>query len=152
MKRKEEIELFTNSIKLAVDEFYLDSIKSFKKFNLEYPESELVDDSYFNLGLCYFHLNQINESLKYFDVVINEFPDSTISVLNGGNEYGKTPAKCMLSKIHCFLKIGDIKNAEKTLKNLEKYRNSYVVDSSDNKITYFELGEIYLKNYKKSVN
>ena len=152
MEREEEINLFTKSLKFAIDEFYFDSINSFLKFNHEFPESELVDDSLYNIGLCYYHLNQIENSIKYFQIVIDEYPDSTISVLNGGNEYGKTPAKCLFSIINCYLKINDLTKIESLLSDLLKYPDSYIVDDNGNKKSFYELSKNIIENFNKITN
>ena len=147
MEGKEEINIFSHAIKLALDEFYLDAIEELKSLIENYPQSELVDDAYFNIGLCYFHLNQIPRAIDSFNVVIDEYPDSTISVLNETNEYGKTPAKCWLCKIHCYLKTDNLDDARKCLRQLEHFPDSYIVVESVTQMTFFSIGSKLINNY-----
>ena len=39
-------------------------------------------------------MNNFTKAIDSFEKVITEYPDGTISILDGGNEYGKTAAKC----------------------------------------------------------
>ena len=81
-----EITLFTNGLKFAQDEFFLDSINEFNKLVEDYPDSELADDAYFNIGLCYFEMNHFIKAIEFYNVVINDYPDSGDS---GFSDYGE---------------------------------------------------------------
>ena len=83
-----EIEMFAKALKYAQDEFYLDAINELKALVENYPNSELVDDALFNVGLCYFNLGHYEKAIQEFENLITNFPDATISVLEGGDEYG----------------------------------------------------------------
>ena len=39
-------------------------------------------------------MNNFTKAIDSFEKVITEYPDGTISILDGGNEYGKTAFKC----------------------------------------------------------
>ena len=79
--------------KFAQDEFFLDSINEFRNIIHKYPDSELADDALYNIGLCYFNMQQFDKSISYFETVIKDYSEGTISILDGGNEFGKTSAK-----------------------------------------------------------
>jgi tetratricopeptide (TPR) repeat protein len=122
-----EIKLFTNGLKFAQDEFFLDSIKEFQSLVNEYPDSELADDALYNIGLCYFHVGQFENAIQTFFKVIQEYPDSTISILDGGNEFGKTAAKCHYSIMNCYLALGNVEKAKKHIEELSSFIDSYKV-------------------------
>ena len=78
-----EIALFTNGLKYAQNEFFLDSINEFRNIIHKYPDSELADDALYNIGLCYFNMQQFDKSISYFETVIKDYPEGTISILDG---------------------------------------------------------------------
>ena len=145
-----EITYFSNAIEKARSEFYLDAINEFTKLNEEFPQSELVDDALYNIGLCYFQMNQFEKAIEYYQKVIDEFPDSAISILEGGNEFGKTPAKCHYAMLNCFLAMGNISKANEQAELAKKYPNSYVL-TDDKKISFSELSYNSLEIYNKQV-
>ena len=55
-----EINSFTEGLKLAKDEFYIDAIDVFNKLINDYPDSELADDALYNMALCFFKMNQFS--------------------------------------------------------------------------------------------
>lgn len=125
-----EIKHFTEGMNYAQEEFFLDAINEFNTLIQLYPDSELVDDALYNVGLCYFEMNQFERAIQTFFVVIQEYPNSTISILDGGNEFGKTAAKCHYSVMNCFLAIGDVGNAEKHIQELSSFNETYkIVDN-----------------------
>ena len=101
-----EIQLFSDGMNLAKDEFFLDAIANMNELIIKFPDSELVDDAIYNIGLCYFNMNQFEKAINYFNKCINEYPNGTISVLTGGNEYGNTAAKCYYAIMNCHLALG----------------------------------------------
>ena len=129
-----DIMLFTNSLKFAQDEFFFDAINDFNKLVEDYPDSELVDDALYNIGLCYFSIQQFERAIILFERVITDYPDATISVLDGGNEFGKTAAKCHYAIVNCYLALNDLDNAKKELYKLKEYNESYML-VEDKKIT-----------------
>ena len=141
-----EITLFTNGLKFAQDEFFLDSINEFKSLTVEYPDSELADDALYNIGLCYFNMQQFEKSIGFFETVINEYPEGTISILDGGNEFGKTAAKCYYAIVNCYLAMSNINKAKENVLLSKKFSNSYV--SVDNtKKSFYDLSENAINTY-----
>jgi TolA-binding protein len=144
-----EIRLFTKALQLAKDEFYIDSLHAFQLLIKEFPDSELVDDSIFNIGLCYFNMNQFERSIESFDNVISSHPDATISILDGGNEYGRTAAKCYLGIINCHLGLGNIEKARSLLKILENFTDSYILRQNGDKELFYSIAERAINVYMR---
>ena len=135
-----EIILFTNGLKHAHDEFFLDAISEFQILVDEFPDSELVDDSLYNIGLCYFEMNHFIKAIETYNQVINDFPESTISILEGGIEFGKTAAKCHYAILNCYLALNELDNAKKELDKLKKYTESYIL-VEEREVAFFELAD-----------
>ena len=142
-----EIQIFTDALKLARDEFYIDSLIEFRCLIDQFPESELVDDSYFNMGLCFFNMNQFDKAKESFEFVISNYPDSTISILDGGNEFGRTAAKCYLGIINCFLGMDDLNSATAILEHLAEYTDSFMQHSNGEKELFHSIGEKAIEIY-----
>lgn len=138
---QEEIYLFNEAQNLVRDEFYFDAIEAFSNLIKKYPDSELTDDAFFNIGLCYFELNQFQNAIANFNKVIEEFPDATISILDGGKEFGRTSAKCYYAIINCYLGLKKIDEIEGVLQKLDSYNDSYVKISDQEKLTFKQLAE-----------
>ena len=145
---EKEIELFTKSLQYCQDEFYLDAIESLLDLASTYPKSELADDALYNVGLCFFNLNQFEKAIEYFQRVINEFPEATISVLEGGDEYGKTAAKCHYATLNCYLAMGRRNEIEGIIESLEAFPDSYIVRPDGSKLTYKEFAELAVSIFK----
>ncbi|MDA0765079.1 MAG: tetratricopeptide repeat protein, partial [Proteobacteria bacterium] len=62
--------MFTQALKFAQDEFYLDAATQFQKLIDEFPDSELSDDAQYNIGLCYFTINNFQKAIDSFEIVI----------------------------------------------------------------------------------
>lgn len=150
--REKEIQLFTKAMQLATDEFYLDAIGILNQLVDEFPESELVDDAYYDIGLCYFNMNQFQTAIEIFQKVINEFPEATISVLIGDKEYGKTAAKCYYALMNCYLGLNDRRNALAMIEELSNYKDSYIINSLGDKIIFKELSVMAYKLFTKNCN
>ncbi len=148
---EKEIQLFTNAIQMAKDEFYLDAIQKLEQLIKEFKDSELVDDAYYNIGLCYFNMNQFERAIELFQKVIHQYPDATISILDGGNEFGKTAAKCHYATMNCFIGMGRMDLALDILNALDDYPDSYAVVDSGEKKTFKELAEKALNIYKQQL-
>lgn len=142
-----EITLFTNGLKFAQDEFFLDSINEFKSLILKYPGSELADDGLYNIGLCYFNMQQFEKSIEYFETVIKDYPDGKISILDGGNEYGKTAAKCYYAIVNCYLAMSNIDKAKETALLSNKFTDSYVLVDNNTKKSFYDLAQNALSIY-----
>jgi len=145
---EKDILLFTKAIQMAKDEFYLDAIKMLEQLIREFKDSELVDDAIFNIGLCYFNMNQFDRAIEMFQKVIHQYPDATISILDGGNEFGKTAAKCHYATMNCFLGLGRIDLALDILNALDDFPDSYVVMESGEKQTFKELAHSAINIYQ----
>jgi len=143
-----EIKYFSSAIKKVKDEFYLDAINEYTQLIRECPESELVDDALYNIGLCYYQMNQFEKAIKFYQKVVDDHPDSTISILEGGNEFGKTPAKCHYAMLNCFLALGSISKANEQLEFTKNYPNSYVSINGEKK-TFTDLACNLLESYNK---
>jgi pentatricopeptide repeat protein len=135
---KIEVELFITALNDAKGEFYVDSIHNFKKLINEFPDSELCDDALYNIGLCYFELKQFSNAIETFEKVINYYPESTISILEGGNEFGKTIAKSSYGLVNCYLAIGNVDKASMIYDLMLEHKDSYIT-TDEKKITFKEL-------------
>lgn len=146
---EKEIQLFVQALKNAKDEFYIDSLKLFQQLIKEYPDSELVDDAYFNIGLCYFNMNQFNSAIENFKNVLENHPEATISILDGGNEYGRTAAKCLLGIINCNLGLEKLNDAKILLEKLKCFTDSFIILPNGDKEFFHSLGQKAIEGYIK---
>lgn len=146
---KEEVDLFVKALKSANEEFYFEAISEFRNLIKNFPNSELCDDSEFNIGLCYFNMMQFEKAIGSFYKVIDSYPDSTISILEGGNEFGKTAAKSYFAIVNCYMAQGDYDSAFLTLKKLKnkEFNDSYII-KDDRKISFYELAKQTLELMK----
>tara|TARA_B100000900_G_scaffold396013_1_gene394935 strand:+ start:928 stop:1380 length:453 start_codon:yes stop_codon:yes gene_type:complete len=144
-----EIVLFTDAVQLAKDEFFIDAINKFDQLILSFPDSELCDDAYYNKGLCYFKSGQFEKAKEQFYIVINDYPQSTISVLSGNNEFGKTPTKCAYAIINCYLATGNLNETQALMNMLENDKETYVL-RDDEKVSFYELSKNLINNYKEA--
>lgn len=147
-----EIQLFSEGMNYANEEFYLDAISKMKNLLSKFPDSELVDDALYNIGLCYFHMSQFDNAIFYFNKCIIDYPDGTISVLVGGNEYGHTAAKCHFAIMNCHLALGKIDDAKLALSNMANYPDSYVQLENDDKLTYEQLATNAFQIFTNQLN
>ncbi len=145
-----EIQYFTKALQQAGNEFYLEAIGEFRVLIEEFPNSELVDDALYNMGLCYFQMNQFDKAIEHYQQVIDKYPDATISVLEECNEFGKTAAKCNYAIMNCFLGQGEVDKAKQIIDMLNKYDEDSYVLVNDKKITFKELSEKALKTFLNS--
>ena len=142
------IQYFTDGLQLVKKEFYLDAINKFQILIDEYPNSDLADDSLFNVGLCYFKMNQLELAIEVFNQVIINYPDASISTLDNANEFGKTAAKCHFGIFQCFLLLGKQDDAKKQIERLKKLnQNSYIVIEGK-QITFLKLANEMFKEIK----
>lgn len=146
---EKEIQLFTNAIQMAKDEFYLDAIKMLEQLTKDFKDSELVDDAFYNIGLCYFNMNQFERAIELFQKVIHQYPNATISILDGGNEFGKTAAKCHYATMNCFLGLGRFDLALDIVNALDDYPDTYVLVDGQKK-TFKEMALRAIEVYKSN--
>lgn len=149
--REKEIQLFTEALEKARAEFYLDAIKLLEQLIEEFPDSELVDDALYDMGLCYFNMNQFEKAIEYFQKVIDEYPDATISVLTGGSEYGKTAAKCYYALMNCYLGMNNMDLAWSMIKELDNYPDSCIYIDNGLQKTFKEIALNAIKVYKDKI-
>jgi len=147
---QEEIILFSEAQNFSRDEFYFDAIEAFSNLIAKYPDSELTDDAFFNIGLCYFQLNQFENAIKNFNRVIDDFPDATISILDGGKEFGRTSAKCYYAIINCYLGLKKFDEIQVVLQKLDSYDDSYVKINNEEKVTFKQLAEKSINLYNSN--
>lgn len=134
-----EVQYFSEGLNLAKNEFYLDSINKFKMLIDEYPKSDLADDALYNIGLCYFKMKQFEQAIEAFRQVITNYPDATISVLDNGNEFGKTAAKCHYGCFQCYLLLNEKENAEAEIIKLKSFNQSTYIIVNNKKISFEKL-------------
>lgn len=146
---EKEIQLFTQAIQMAKDEFYLDAIKMLEQLTKDFKDSELVDDAFYNIGLCYFNMNQFERAIELFQKVIHQYPNATISILDGGNEFGKTAAKCHYATMNCFLGLGRFDLALDIMNALDDYPDTYVLVDGQKK-TFKEMALRAIEVYKSN--
>ena len=144
MKNK-AIELFKEALDCARNEFYIESINSFNKLIRLFPNSDLVDDAYFNIGLCYFEMNHFEQAIDSYNIVINDYPDSTISDLELA-EFGKTAAKCHYAILNCYLALNLMEDAKRELEKAKKYENSFVINKGK-EISFYILCQRAIQTY-----
>lgn len=150
--RDKEIQLFSDGMISAKDELFFDAIANMNELIKQFPDSELVDDAIYNIGLCYFNMNQFDKAITYFNRCIVEVPNGTISVLTGGNEYGHTAAKCYYAIMNCHLALGKIDDAKIALNNMANYPDSYVQLENDEKLTYETLAKKAYQVFTNQIN
>ena len=144
-----EIQYFTEALRLAQQEFFVDAIGKFKTLIEEFPDSDLADDSYYNIGLCYFHLNQFNKAIEAFQFLIANYPEGSISVLDGGKEFGKTAAKAYYGILNCYLGLGKVEDAENLIPLIRNYNSSTYAMVNNEKKTFEEVAKASLNIYKQ---
>lgn len=145
-EQKEDILLFVEGITLVSDEFYVDATKKFNEIIDSYPESEIADDSLYNIARCYFELNQFDIALEKIKELEIKFPDSTIQPSKEIEEKGKTLAKAKYLQLNCLLGLNRINDAEAIAKELDDFNDSYIVVDNE-KITFKELAIAALQKY-----
>jgi tetratricopeptide (TPR) repeat protein len=143
---EKEIQYFTEAFQLTKDEFFVDAIHIFQKLVDEFPESDLADDALYNIGLCYFEMNQLQKSIEVLEEMIEKYPDATITALESGNDFGKTTAKAYYLIVQCYIGLGDIQKAESYIPILKNYTNTYVVRDSKN-YSFFQLAKNAINTY-----
>ena len=143
---KNEMLLFVEGISLIADKFYIDAIHKFNKIITNYPESEITDDSLYNIARCYFELNQFDIALEKIIELEVKFPNAKIKPSKNDNEKGRTLAKAKYLQLNCLLGLNKINEAEVIVKELEPFDDSYLkIDGG--KITFKELAKLAIKKY-----
>ena len=89
------------------------------------------------------------KAIRLFERVITDYPDATISILDGGNEFGKTAAKCHYAIVNCYLALNELDNAKKELDKLKIYTASYML-VEEKKITFYQYAERAINIYTQT--
>ena len=142
-----EIQYFTEGFKLASKQFYIDSMHKFQELVDEFPESDLADDALYNIGLCYFEMNQFQQCIDTLLGMIKKYPDATITSLEESNAFGRTAAKAYYLILQCHLGLNDIQSAEAILPKLDLYTDTYIL-VNDQKIFFSEIAQNTINKYK----
>ncbi len=146
-----EILYFSDALKLVSQEFYLNAVHKLEMLIDEFPESDLADDAHYNIGMCYFHMNQLEDSIKAFENIIANYPDAIITALESDKEFGKTAAKAYYSIVNCYLGSDNIEAANKVIELLKPYNENTYVIVEGKKTTYEILAKQSILKYKEII-
>lgn len=69
-------ELFKQGMQQVKQNKMKEAIQSFIQFTRENPESNLADNAYYNLGICYKRLDDYIKAIVFFRIVLLQYPDS----------------------------------------------------------------------------
>ncbi|MBT6936925.1 MAG: tetratricopeptide repeat protein [Candidatus Marinimicrobia bacterium] len=145
---EKEIQIFVEAFKLVQGNFYVDAIHKFQDLVNDFPESDIADDAMYNIGLCYYEMNQFQKCVEVLEEMIEKFPDATITALENGNDFGKTAAKAYYLVVQCYIGLGDIQKAESYIPILENYTNTYVMKDSE-KFSFAQLAKDSIDTFIK---
>jgi len=148
---KKELLYFTEAFQLVQEKCYVDAIHKFQNLVDEFPASDLADDALYNIGLCYYEMNQFQKSIEVLEEMIEKYPDATITALENGNEFGKTAAKAYYLIVQCCIGLGDIQKAETYIPIFEEYTNTYVARDSE-KYSFAQMAKDAIDTYKNIIN
>lgn len=141
--REIEITLFTKALSFAQEERFVEAIDGFKELIETCPESDLADDACYNIGMSYILMNQPIQALQFFQKVLDEYPDGTISVMGAEDEYGLTASKTRYAMMNCLCSLNQVPKAKEIYAELKKDQNSHII-KLDKKITFASLGQLLL--------
>jgi len=60
---------------------YKEALAAYDKVITNYKDSKWVPEAYYQQGLCYVNLNQRAQAQKTFELILKQFPDSTMAIL-----------------------------------------------------------------------
>ena len=143
---EQEIMYFSEALKLAKGDFFIDAVVKFKKLIVEFPNSDLADDAMYNIALSYFNMAQFEKAIEELKMLIDKYPNGTITALDSTKEFGKTAAKAYYLIVNCYLGLGQVDKAKETLSKLGKYTDSYV-EKDGKKITFDQMARTALEVY-----
>jgi TolA-binding protein len=141
--------LFQEGVRLTSQGFYMDAIDQFRKLIAERPDGDLADDASYNIGLCYFQVNQFELALEEFHRTIAQYPDATIDPGKLQQEKGKTAAKAYLGCISCLLGLGRLEEAKEALARLKAYPESGVLSQDGSFRAFHVLGEELIAKFER---
>ena len=143
---EKEIQYFTEAFQLVEEKFYVDAIRKFQDLVNELPKSDFADDAMYNIGLCYYEMNQFQKCVETLEEMIEKYPEATIHALENENASGKTAAKGYYLIVQCCIGLGDFQKAESYISILENYTNTHVVIDSE-KVSFAQLAENAIARY-----
>ena len=146
---EKEIIYFTEAIQEASQKFYLDAMSKFRIIIDEYPDSDLADDAMYNIGLCYYELNQFPKSIDTSKDLIKKYPEATITALENSSEFGKTAAKAYYLIIQCYLGMNNLDEAEHYFSFLKAYNDNSYISKNEKKYTFESLANKAIKTFKE---
>lgn len=146
---KKDFKLFDKAIKLINNDFYVDAIQVLRELHDQTDDDDIKDDILYDIGLCYFKINDFNDAIIYFERVIDEYPNGIIKNSFNENESGKIKDKCLYALINCLLSIDNLKLAEKKFNEFDEKNNSYVIDVNGIKKSFKVLAMELIKKYKE---
>lgn len=145
-----DADLFFAGCLLVQDDFFIDAIDRFESLVRDFPSSELADDAEYNIALCLFELNRFDKAIDRLNILIAEYPDATITDVDGGNEHGRTAAKSYLLMLNCYLGLDQLEKSREILPLLERYPDSYVMVNEE-RVPFTDLGRIAIARYESIV-
>ena len=143
---EQEVLYFTDALKLAREKFYIDSVYKFKQLIDEFPDSDLADDAMYNISLCYYEMNQFEKAISNSKLLIETYPEATITALENSNEFGRTAAKAYYLMVNSFLALDQKAEASKLLPEIKKYPDSYI-DKEGERQTFAQIAEKAIEIY-----
>lgn len=143
---EKEIIYFSEALKLAKGDFFIDAVEKFKKLIEEFPNSDLADDAMYNIALSYFNMDQFEKAIEELKLLINKYPNGTIAALDNTKEFGKTAAKAYYLIVNCYLGSGQVDKAKETLSKLGQYTDSYV-EKNGKRMTFDQLAKKSIEVY-----
>ncbi len=105
-------------LKLTTPQGDWDSINAlYRRFVIDFPDSSLIPTAYYNVGLSYYRMGYFRESLGYFNLFLEKFPDSEFSLQA---LYLRGKALLRIGKIEEARKISNelVKNADKNIRSI----------------------------------
>ena len=105
----------------------------FSQFIDQGNDNSFVDDALYNLGLIYFLQKDYNKAITTFNIILTDYPDSTIDSVGEIIEKGHTGAKAYLGIGNCYIAAEEFEKAIEAFKAISKYPESYTeVKEGDN--------------------
>lgn len=103
-----EMTHFTEADNFLKTEQYLEAFKSFDRFLIEYPESEMADQAMYRLGYSQFSLKNYKSAISTQEKLLKLYPDSPKA------------AEAMMNIGDSQIQLGRVKGAKQTFKQLIK--------------------------------
>lgn len=134
----QNVDSFKKALLLMGEEYYAEAISELKLFLNSNPHENIRDGVLYNIALCYLLIKDIAEAKKYFNEIINTYPQATISLFESDTEEGLTAAKCRYGLVLCAL-LENKRDEALTLIEQMKADDFSGVKIDGNKITFYQL-------------